>query len=202
MTLNGTETNSTVNSTIIDNNSTLNVSNETNSTSNGTIVDNSTSNGTVVDNSTTNGTAIVNSTGSTGTVDLFVNYVLPSGCLFTDATNTTIRCSSGNARGVTFTLAQVKEYFNITALEVCADYSSVASSCTSNTVINDMNTCLRLSLYNKFQLAQETVFYGWLSYDVVARNTLFGRCQSQSSSFTAVSEKFSASFSFDFPNIN
>lgn len=107
--------------------------NSTNSTDNSTSVDNSTDNGTVIDNNSTdngtiidnNSTQIDNSTGSSGSIDLFVNYTLPDGCLFTDDSNDTVRCESGNARGVTFTIAEVKEYFNSTALEVCSDYSAV-----------------------------------------------------------------------------
>jgi len=199
------ENNSTVNGTD-GNNSTSNETDGGNSTDNGTVVDNSTDNGNSTNNGTSvdnNGTSIDNSTGSgSGNIDLFVNYTLPDGCAFTDDSNLTVRCSSGNSRGVTFTIAQVKDYFNSTALEVCTDYTSVASTCNTDTVIGDFATCARLSLYNKFQLAQETVFYGWLSYDVVARNTLFGRCQSEDSSFSAVSEQFSGAFTFDFPNIN
>lgn len=195
--VNSTEANSTMNSTnstsgnngtVVDTNSTLNGSNSTNSSSN--------NNGTEVNSTTGTGS------GNTGVVDLFVNYTLPSSCVFTDATNDTVRCSSGNSRGVTFTIAQVSEYFNTTALEVCSDYTTAASSCTSNTVITDFNTCLRLSLYNQFQLAQETVIYGWLSYDVVARNTLFGRCEAQNNGFNGTSANFSTGFTFDFPNIN
>ena len=189
--VNSTETNSTQNET-----------EGNNSTDNGTIIDNNgTDNGTIIDNNgtETNGTG----TGSgSGSIDLFVNYTLPDGCSFTDDNNDTVRCSSGNARGVTFTLAQVKEYFNSTALEVCTDYTDVLSSCSTNSVINDLATCLRLSLFNKFQMAQETVIYGWLSYDVVARNTLFGRCQAENDSFNGTSEQFSSGFTFDFPNIN
>lgn len=195
---------------IVDTNSTSNETEGNNSTDNGTEGNNSTDNGTIIDNngtdngnSTNNGTEIDNNgTGSgSGSIDLFVNYQLPEGCQFTDDSNLTVRCSSGNSRGVTFTIAEIKEYFNTTALEVCSDYTEVVSRCESDTVIGDFNTCARLSLFNKFQLAQETVFYGWLSYDAVARNTLFGRCQAEGS-FAAVSEQFSGAFTFDFPNIN
>jgi hypothetical protein len=72
----------------------------------------------------------------------------------------------------------------------------------SNSVITDINTCLELALYNQFQLAQETVIYGWLSYDVVARNAIFGVCQSSSNSFSGVASQFSSAFGFSFPNIN
>lgn len=183
------------------NNSTDN-STEGNNSTNGTIIDNNgTDNGTIIDNNgtETNGTGVGSGSGS---IDLFVNYTLPDGCAFTDDNNDTVRCSSGNARGVTFTLAQVKEYFNSTALEVCSDYTDVLASCSTNQIINDLSTCLRLSLFNKFQLAQETVIYGWLSYDVVARNTLFGRCEAETNNFNGTSEQFSSGFTFDFPNIN
>lgn len=209
--VNGTESNSTDNSTdgsnstdngtVIDNNGTDNGTViDNNGTDNGTIIDNNgTDNGTIIDNnSTSNGTG----SGNSGNIDIFVNYTLPDGCSYTDDNNDTIRCSSGNARGVTFTLASIKDWFNSSALDGCTDYSDVASSCESNTVISDFATCLRLSLFNKFQLAQETIIYGWLSYDVVARNTLYGRCVAESNGFNATSEQFSSGFTFDFPNIN
>lgn len=89
-----------------------------------------------------------------------------------------IRCTPGNdlRRGVTFSITEVESFWRSGALDVCSKYESVQTDCLKNTVINDIDTCLRLSFYNKFLLDQQTAFYGFLSYDAIARNTLYGYC--------------------------
>jgi hypothetical protein len=203
--------NSTVNGT--GSNGTIGGDNSTNS-SNGTIGgDNSTnsSNGTVGgNNSTLNGTGSGSAPGLNTTTNMssssytftFDNYVLPSGCAYVAGSNDSIRCSSGNNRGVTFTFAEINEFWDFSAQTSCSDAQSTLASCQSNTVITDLNTCLRLSYYNTFQLASDTFIYGWLSYDLVAQNALFGRCQVESNGFSVSASEYSAAFTFAFPNIN
>ena len=165
-------------------NGTIGGSNSTN----GTIGGSNSTNGTIGgDNSTnaTNGTDSGNSTlpggsgaGSTPNATLnmssssyqftFENYAVPSGCAYASGSNDTITCSSGNSRGVSFTFTELNEFWDFSAVTSCSDAQNTLSSCNANTVITDLNTCLRLTYFNTFQLASDTFIYGWLSYDMVA----------------------------------
>jgi len=160
-------------------NGTIGGDNSTNS-SNGTIGgDNSTNstNGTIGSgNSSLNGSGSGSAPGGNATLNMssssyqftFENYAVPVGCGYVSGSNSSISCTSGNSRGVTFTFAEINEFWDFSAQQSCSDAQSTLSSCQSNTVITDLNTCLRLSYFNTFQLASDTFIYGWLSYDLVA----------------------------------
>lgn len=139
---------------------------------------------------------------STDSFSWSVNYTLPSGCAYTDNTNLTVKCSDGNSRGVTYTFAEINNYWAMSALESCTDIQAEYASCEANSVLSNLSTCLKLSVYNVYQQDNNTPIYGWLSYDAVARNALFGRCESESNGFLVSSINFSAAYTFDFPNIN
>lgn len=130
------------------------------------------------------------------------NYVMPSGCSYTSDLKDTIRCSAGNARGVTFTFDQINQYLAASAATVCTSSTQVVQQCKANTVITDFNTCVKLAAFNKFQLSRTTVLYGILSYDSVLRNSIFSKCQAQNENYAVTSADFSAAFTFNFPNIN
>jgi hypothetical protein len=193
---NSTGSNSTDgNSTIGGSNSTVNGSNSTNSTG-----DNSTSNGTLPSGSGS-GSNSTNNASSASYNWTATEYSVPSGCAYADNTNSTVSCSSGNSRGCSFTFAELNEFWDFSAVSSCSDAQSVLASCLANTVITDLDTCLRLSYFNTFQLAQDTFIYGWLSYDSFARGALFGRCQVESSGFSLNETSYDAAFQFDFPNL-
>ncbi len=98
-------------------------------------------------------------------------------------------------------LTAIKSFFNSqAALDVCSNFTEVETQCAGLTAI-DRVTCLKLSFYNVFVLDQYRIIYGWLSYDIIARNTLYGRCLSQTEGFSSISEDFSDAFSFNFANL-
>lgn len=186
--------------------------NGTNAT-NGTDVNNgtNTTNGTDVNNGTnsTNGTDVNNGTNSTNGTDNSttvllrwnsVNYTLPVSCSFING-NSAVRCSAGIMRGVTYTFTQLNAWYESSISKVCSSAASKYSSCESNTVIKDQNTCFRLSYFNQFQLDRTQQLYAWLYFDQAARDDVFSQCQSSQNNWALTNEQFTAGFQFAFGNL-
>jgi hypothetical protein len=199
-----TTTGTTSNTTVVDN-STVDTSGNS-STLGGATGDAPTVNTTTTDNSTSTDNSTTTTTDNSTTVVVpfswATNYVLPTGCAYTDATHVAVKCSNGGVfRGVTYTFAELNEFWDFDAVSSCQDIQTVYASCLVNKVITNLSQCLRLSYYNTFQLNNDAEIYGWLSYDSVARVALLQKC-SAVTGFTVTQANLDAAYAFNFPNLN
>jgi hypothetical protein len=109
-------------------------------------------------NSTTNNT---NSSGSlpnnTNSSNLTVppvalwwpgNYSLPANCSYADPNNSSVFCNQGVLRRVTYTFAEMNEFYKLDLSNVCSDAQVEFNSCQSNSVITNPNVCFPLFLFN------------------------------------------------------
>ena len=101
-------------------------------------------------------------------------------------------------RTVAFSFEAMTEFFSSELDDMCSDYSSAYKQCKNNSVITNENTCMGLTLYNYFAMAQSQWAYGWLSYDSVANNMAYKYCSETNSSFKISFTEFVAALQFNF----
>jgi hypothetical protein len=89
------------------------------------------------------------------------NYTLPDFCAYTDSTNMTVFCRSGQ-NAVLFNLTTVNEWWNATLPSKCSVIQSSFEGCSSDA---SPDQCFRMDLYNQFQMDDTKDIYAWLSFD-------------------------------------
>jgi len=83
---------------------------------------------------------------------------------------------------------------------MCVDAQTSYTQCLSNTVITDIDICFRLTFYNTFQLATDTVIYAWLYFDSASEQFIYSKC-SELSNFNLTQDQFTAGQQFPFEKL-
>ena len=87
------------------------------------------------------------------------NYTLPTGCSYDAIDAEKICCEDNEQRKVCYTFSEVNSFWANDVTTTCDNIQSVKTKCSEDSEASDQ--CLRMNLYNKYQLSSSTNLYGW-----------------------------------------
>ena len=87
------------------------------------------------------------------------NYTLPLGCAYDAVDAEKICCADDEQRKVCYTFSEVANFWANDVTTTCDNIQSIKVKCSEDSDASDQ--CLRMNLFNKYQLSSTTNLYGW-----------------------------------------
>jgi len=101
-------------------------------------------------------------------------------------------------RKVKYDFDSMNDFWQHDLDDMCANTHKAYNGCQTNTVITNNDQCLRLSLYNYFQMTKTQWAYGWMSYDKNASSKFHAYCSKKVSGWKLSYSGFQEGLKFNF----